>query len=483
MGKAVKPLRRQVITSFYIILILSILATVLTWGIVLLMLIKYADKINPANYYEGQIPVIMEYVEQEKEQLLRKEAKQELEKRVPLEGMDYQVLDVHGNLVYGSTTKQYIKDEQDLLQRLNTNLHDKHDIIRFNPLRSQNGDFIGAIGFRYQLTLASSNPQSKGFIMIISLLSLLSPFFYFYLFSVLIGKKLSKQMESPFQFLVEGARKIQHHDLDFQLVEFKTVKELQELVDAFEEMRIALRESLLRQWQIEEERKEMVAAIAHDLRTPLTIIHGHAEGLLDQGINNQERTKRYVKTIFTSTERAVQLLDQLQTVSIIEHPAFSIEVKPVNVTEFLTAKINEFQMLCQEKHITLTTSVTIPAQQKADLDPQRISQVLDNIMINSIRYCPENGKIEWNTMIDEKMLIMEIKDNGPGFQKQNIEQVFTKFYREDQSRTGTSAHSGLGLYIAQEIVKKHHGLITVQNRPEGGADTRVSIPLIQEGRL
>lgn len=477
MGKAVKSMRRQVISSFYKILILSILATVLTWGTALLMLIKNQDKINPANYYESQIPIIMEYVEQEKEQLLQKEAQQELERRIPLEGLDYQVLDTHANLVYGSTTKQYIKDEQDLLQQLNRSLHDKHNIILFNPLLSKDGDFIGAIGFRYQLTVASANPQSKGFIIILSLLLLLSPFFYFYLFSFLIGRKLSKQMETPFRSLMEGAKKIQHHDLDFQLVEFKTVKELQELVNAFEEMRIALKESLLRQWQIEEERKEMVAAIAHDLRTPLTIIHGHAEGLIERGINDQERAERYIKIIFSSTERAVQLLDQLHTVSTIEHPEFTIEKKSVNITEFIANKLNEFQMLCQEKQLRLTPNITVASEQYLDMDSQRISQVLDNIIVNSIRYCPEYGEIEWDTRIHKGMLIMEIKDNGPGFPKQNIGQVFSKFYREDQSRTGTGAHSGLGLYIAQELVKKHHGSITVQNRPEGGAYTKISIPL------
>ncbi|WP_062107443.1 sensor histidine kinase [Bacillus niameyensis] len=475
MGKAVRPIRRQVVTTFYKILFLSMGATILTWGIIFSIFLFYNNKLQPANYYESQIPSILEYVEQLQEKLLLEDTKQELEERIPLEGMDYQVLDKHGELLYGSSAKAYIHNEKELMESFNRNLYMRNNIIQFYPVFSQDGDFIGAIGFRYKLTLAASNPQLGILIVLVGFVSFICPFVYFSLFSFLIGRKFSKQMERPFQSLMDGVKKVQNHDLDFQLLEFETVQELQQLVAAFEEMRVALKDSLLRQWQIEEERKEMIAAIAHDLRTPLTIIHGHVEGLLNGGVNDKERLERYLQVIFTSTERAVQLMNQLNTVSIIDQPQFSIEFQSVNIEEFIKNKSNEYDILCEDKNISFTTAINIESSHlNVNIDPQRISQVLDNIVINSIRYVPKNGEILWKTTVVEDLIAFEITDNGPGFQNERPERVFTKFYREDPSRTGT--HFGLGLYIAFMIVKKHNGSISAQNRPEGGAYIKVIIP-------
>ena len=202
---------------------------------------------------------------------------------IPLEGIDYQVVDKDGNILFGSISERYVKNQKELLNSFNTNLYDQKKIVKFYPTFDGNGEQIGAIGFRYKLTVAASNPKSQGIIIMIGFLFLVSPFVYFYVLSYLIGRRFSKKIEQPFNHLMLGARKIQNHDLDFRLVESKSAKELNQLVRAFEDMRIALKDSLLRQWQLEEERKEMVAAIAHDLRTPLTIIHGHVEGLLDGG--------------------------------------------------------------------------------------------------------------------------------------------------------------------------------------------------------
>ena len=124
-------------------------------------------------------------------------------------------------------------------------------------------------------------------------------------------------------------------------------------------MRISLKDSLLRQWQLEEERKEMVAAIAHDLRTPLTIIHGHVEGLIDGGVNNPERLDRYLQTIFSSTQRSIRLIDQLNEVSAIGRQNFIMEPKVVDIAEFIQNKTEEYKMLCTKKNISLISTFTL----------------------------------------------------------------------------------------------------------------------------
>lgn len=118
MGQIDRPIRRQIISSFYLILLWSIVATILTWGGIATLFLFHSNRVNPANYYEKQIPNIMAYVEHSKGRLLSIERKSELEEKVPLEGMDYQVLNKDGNLLFGSTSKRYIKNQRDLLEVL-----------------------------------------------------------------------------------------------------------------------------------------------------------------------------------------------------------------------------------------------------------------------------------------------------------------------------------------------------------------------------
>lgn len=477
MGKIERPIRRQITSSFYLILLFSAVTTIVTWGIIATVFLLQMNRMNPANYYEKQIPDILQSIEDSRGQFLTIANKKELEKAIPLEGIDYQVVDKDGNILFGSMSEHYVKSQKELLNSFNKNIYDKKSIVNYYPTFNGQGEQIGAIGLRYKLSVAASNPKSQGLLIVIGFLFFVSPFVYFYLFSYLVGKKFSEKIELPFTNLMLGARKIQSHDLDFQLIESENTKELNQLVRAFEDMRMALKDSLLRQWQLEEERKEMVAAIAHDLRTPLTIIHGHVEGLIDGGAKNSERLDRYLQTIFSSTQRSIRLIDQLNEVSAMGRQSFSMEPKVIDFTEYIEHKIEEYTMLCAKKNISLKSTFTLADEggREISIDSYRVSQVLDNIMTNSIRYCPENGVIEWVITKDHNEISFEIMDNGPGFLLEETERVFKRFYRGDVSRSGEDSNFGLGLYIAQMIAKKHHGCITVHNRDQGGAYTKVVI--------
>ena len=482
MGKIERPIRRQITSSFYLILLFSAVSTIVTWGIIATVFLLQMNRMNPANYYEKQIPGILQSVEEGMGQLLTIDGKDALEKVIPLEGIDYQVVDKDGNILFGSISEHYVKSQKELLNSFNKNIYDKKNIVKYYPTFNEQGEQIGAIGLRYKLSVAASNPKSQGLLIVIGFLFFVSPFVYFYLFSYLVGKRFSKKIELPFKNLMLGARKIQSHDLDFQLIESENTKELNQLVRAFEDMRMALKDSLLRQWQLEEERKEMVSAIAHDLRTPFTIIHGHVEGLIDGGAKNPERLDRYLQTIFSSTQRSIRLINQLNEVSAMGRQSFRMEPKVIDVTEFIEHKIEEYTMLCARKNISLKSTFTVAdeGEIKINIDPYRVSQVLDNIIINSIRYCPKNGEIEWTITKEHDKISFEILDNGPGFHQEETEQIFKRFYRGDASRSGEDSNFGLGLYIAQMIVNKHHGYITVQNRAQGGAYTKVVIKALAE---
>lgn len=143
---------------------------------------------------------------------------------------------------------------------------------------------------------------------------------------------------------------------------------------------------------------------------------------------------------------------------------------------------SEWEKLCNSKNITLKTTIddTYADTVHYWIDPFRINQVLDNILTNSINYSPSDGEIKWKTTITEHEVIFEIMDNGQGFLPENKSKIFEKFFREDASRASEDGHSGLGLFIAQTIVKKHNGEIIAKNIREGGAYFKVVIKNMRE---
>ncbi|MDX8044444.1 HAMP domain-containing sensor histidine kinase [Gracilibacillus sp. S3-1-1] len=474
-----RTLRGQLISYFHLTLLLSILATLITWGIafVAFLWLINTDKINPANYYEEMIPELAAWI-QEKGDVLSEEHKVDLDDMIPLDGLDYQIVNLDGEVVYGSMAEQYISTTERLENQINTNIYDKQGIIYYYPIYNDEQVMNGAVGFRYQVKLQSSNPKMTLLIAIFGGLMFLSPFGYFYLFSYLFGKRFSKNIEKPFNDIIEGAHRIQHNDLDFSLSHIDSTVELNHLVDAFEKMKEALKASLYKQWDLEQERKDMIAAIAHDLKTPLTIILGHVEGLLESRQTNPERMERYLKTIQASAERSIQLMKDLNEVSTIEQVDFRLEFTSVNIKEWLESKATEYMLLCEEKQITFQYNIKNLEKETVLIDLFRINQVLDNVLINSLRFTPKQGKINWQINITKEDIVFEVLDNGPGFADNNTTRIFEKFYQEDPSRS-KSDHSGLGLFIAKTIVEKHGGYIIASNRPEGGAYIKIEIKNIE----
>lgn len=283
-GKAslMQPLRKQLSRHFYRIMLLSILATILTWviGFLLFNMIYQNKALNPANYYESQIPELVEFVNAQ-EGVMNPDFQTVLEERIPLEGIDYQIVNADGVMQYGSMEDQYITSREDVLTELNNNIYDGDKIIIYYPIIENGQHFQGVIGFRYELSFLMVNAESQPTLLSLFIFFLLVPFVYIYLFTYMIGKRWAKRMEEPFNEIIIGARKIENQDLDFTMHNNSNIKELHQLVAAFDKMKIALKEALEKQWGLEEERREMVAAVAHDLKTPLTIIQGHAEGILE----------------------------------------------------------------------------------------------------------------------------------------------------------------------------------------------------------
>ncbi|WP_040984409.1 HAMP domain-containing sensor histidine kinase [Oceanobacillus jeddahense] len=465
-------LRKQLSRHFYRIMLFSILATILTWviGLLLFQLIYQNKTLNPANYYESQIPELVEFVN-EQEDVLNPDNQAVLEERIPLEGIDYQIVDTDGVMQYGSMQDRYIASREDVLTELNNNIYDGDQIVIYYPITDNEQHLQGAVGFRYVLSVMSSNAESQPVLLSLFIFFLLVPFVYIYLFTYTIGKRWAKRMEEPFNEIITGARKIENQDLNFTIRNNSNIKELHQLIAAFDKMKTALKEALEKQWSLEEDRREMVAAVAHDLKTPLTIIQGHAEGILESNQELIKRNRQYIETIIFNCQRSIRLIQELNDVSSYEKTEFHLEVEPTDVEALIQSKIKEYQQLCDTQEIRLQTSIHYSDGQHDlfYLDSFRINQMLDNILTNCLRYTPEQGVITWDTYIAEEELKIVIMDSGPGFSKQNKKQLFKKFFREDKARNSADGHSGLGLFIAKAIVEKHQGEISADNHPDSGA--------------
>ncbi len=460
-----KSLKYQFIVAFIKIIVLSLILSIISF----IIWFKTFDYIQyPANYYENQLSRIIYEINEKYEAVLDKKFEGELNKIVPSEGMLYQVLDNEGNLIYGSIKNPLVKNKRKLYENLNSVLRlGNNNFAKVVPVFNENSDIKGVIILKYQLR---STPKINNYLLYkLNNLIIFIPFLYIVVFTIFYSKKLAKNLVKPINLLMEGSEKIKNKDLNFS-IDYKENNEIGRLCDAFEDMRINLKDSLIKQWDLEEKRRENIASIAHDLKTPLTIINTYSEALIDSAIKG-DKFKDYIEVIKRNNERALALLEDMNKISNIENPNFTLQPIEINIIEFLELKEKDYNLLCQGKGIYFKVDI-IDLREKRFIDKfdiKSIGQVLDNIMSNSIRYTEKGESIRLNILCKDDKIKFSIIDTGKGFSNEDLKNLFNKFYKGDKSRSFTTGHSGLGMYIAKTIVEKHGGNIKAENNsPKGG---------------
>ncbi|WP_260612384.1 sensor histidine kinase [Paenibacillus popilliae] len=472
--------KRQFITYFVWVIGTSLALTIVVWG-AFIWIQSYDDGVfRPANYYEKQIPPIRKLVESEGERLLDKENQSLIERLVDEKGIRYAVVDRTGQYRYGSLPDPNIRGGRELISLLNasgmTGMGRARNVL---PVVNQSGELQGAVVINYTLSVGVTVRSKLGpYFGLLVIAVLFSPFLFVILFAWLFGRRFGRKLSRPIEELIEGTRRVQQRDLDFSF-SYEGTSEMAQLMKAFDEMRRELYLSLQREWKMEQRRREMVAALAHDLRTPLAIVQGHVEGLLDGGMNRPDRLQRYLTTIDKNTKRAIRLVQEMNQVSEMESPQFRLNRKPVEMNRFMEEIAQDMQQLCAEQQIEF--HCIPPADQQAEgallLDGDRLRQLMDNLLANSLRFTPSGGTITWKAEWKAHELEMSITDTGTGFPAHMLDSVFDKFVQGDASRSQYQGHAGLGLYMAKLIMRKHGGGIQAANTPEGGARITLSFPL------
>ena len=287
----------------------------------------------------------------------------------------------------------------------------------------------------------------------------------------------------PIQKITKGANELANGNLNYE-IDYKSTNELGLLADSFNEMRLKLKDSIDRQNKADQKQKEMIAGIAHDLRTPLTSVKGYVEGLRDGIADTPEKRKRYLDTIYLSTCDTEKMLNDLLTISKLELGNITLNLEKVSIADFMgfASEIGSELKKAGFDFEIVNNSKTDPV---LSIDTDRFARVIDNIISNSIKYRRPDitGKIILTINEYEHSVIFEIKDNGMGVDKTSLPRIFDTLYRADKARTNVSEGSGLGLSVCKQIVELHGGMIWAQSETGMGLSIFISLPLEKEEEI
>ncbi len=255
--------------------------------------------------------------------------------------------------------------------------------------------------------------------------------------------------------MVDGTNKIKEKNLDFEL-DYDEGDELGDLCRAFSDMKDELKDSLSKQWQLEQDRVEMVSSLAHDLKSPLSLAHDlksplsimkiYSEAILDDNNINKD-TKEYVEVIEKNIDKSVSLVQQMQYTWEIDNSKLEVKKLEINIREFLEEKIEEYRLKAKQKKASVDLHVSKEVPEIITVDIEKLERILDNVVLNSLLYIDFGGKVEIGARFENDKIIYSVIDDGIGFDKEDIDKAFDKFYRGDKARQGV--HSGLGLYISK----------------------------------
>ena len=279
--------------------------------------------------------------------------------------------------------------------------------------------------------------------------------------TIVIGILLVRRMVNPLAQVIAAARAVAGGDLSTR-VSVSGPDDLRALSDSFNHMAATLERN-------DNERRDMLADIANELRTPLTIMRGRLEGIVD-GI--YPANADHITPALEETYLLERLVEDLRLLTLAESRQLHFEKSDVNLNDLTRHVVDMFQAEAEEKQILLSAQLPPDEDAVITADHQRTEQVVGNLVANAIRYTPEGGKV-W--IIVEKTsgnVALSVNDNGPGVSPEDLSRIFNRFWREEKSRSRASGGAGLGLAIARQLVEAQGGQISASNLSGGGLQVR-----------
>jgi signal transduction histidine kinase len=281
--------------------------------------------------------------------------------------------------------------------------------------------------------------------------------------AVLLILGLSRRILAPVEALTAAVRRMEAGDLS-QRVEVTSPDEIGELAQAFNSMADGLA-------RLEELRRNTVTDVAHELRTPLSNIRGYLEALQD-GVIEPERG--IIDSLHGEAMLLNHLVDDLQDLSLAEAGHLKLERQPVALADIVDRAVEAVRPRVEAERVTV--QVDLPEDLLVDVDPQRMGQVLRNLLENALTHTPPGGEIAIVGHVEGQWVEVSVRDTGSGIAAEDLPYVFERFYRADKSRSRATGGAGLGLAIARQLVEAHGGRIWVESTEREGSTFTFALP-------
>lgn len=285
---------------------------------------------------------------------------------------------------------------------------------------------------------------------------------------------LSRSLSRPLIQMNNVARGLAAGDFS-RKVEVKTRDEIGVLASSLNTLSGQLQDKIQALERLDNTRKDFVASISHELKTPLTIMQGYAEALQDNLAETEEERQEHISCIIDEIQRLKRLVAELLDLRRIEMGQEIIELKQMDIVPVLMKSIDKMKTVALEKGITLEGKLpaSIPY---VELNPDRLEQVMINLLDNAIRHTPPGGIVKVDVSGAGKFIEIRVADSGPGIPESELELIWEKFYKVDKSRTRNGGGTGLGLAIVKRLIENMCGTVTVSSTEGKGTTFVISFP-------
>ena len=288
---------------------------------------------------------------------------------------------------------------------------------------------------------------------------------------LLLTTRFAKKLRLQLVPLFEATSEVAKQNLDFE-VGHSNIKEFEDVLISFSHMKESLKASLEQQWKAEQTQKEQIAALAHDLKTPLTVIQGNADLICETELDKEQRL--YAEYISSSSE---QMQLYIRTLIDISRAAtgYQLYMEDIDLPAYIKQLLEQIDALCQTKKIGLQVQIEhLPAV--LSVDKLLLERAIMNVVNNALDYSPQDSSILISMTGNKGSLQISVTDAGPGFSQEDLLHAEEQFYMADRSRS-SNLHFGMGLFITKSIVQQHGGQLILSNSEKtGGAQVTISIP-------
>jgi len=303
-----------------------------------------------------------------------------------------------------------------------------------------------------------------------------------FLTNSLLTYYMTKCLLKPLDSVINAAKEIQKGNLDHP-ISYPVKNEIGELFQAFEEMRLTLKELQALNLLYEKSRQELISNISHDIKTPITLIKGYAQGIIDGVANNPEKIEKYLRTILKNASEMERLTNDLTLFSKLDIKQLSFTFEGVDIEKYFEDAIEELNFSLNENDIILNFKSYYDSKALVMADRQRLIRVIYNLIENAKKHLNKQIKtIEIILKEDPINAVIEVRDNGCGIPRDKLPLIFDRFFRVDNARNRATGGSGIGLSIANEIIAAHQGKIWAESTEGLGTSIYFTLkksPIIQ----